>query len=146
MGMDLFLNTNVITKKEYEELKGGKLYINKYNLSLLSSEKIEQDKKAFYFDLLCNIIQNKTFKDVGNILEDYYNSENTIYFYDFLKQYYKDNLEETLKYNIYYDEDEFDCYIDYDIWINCEEATDGYLERDVEEVDNSVVLIQARYW
>lgn len=145
MGMDLVLNTNIITKKEYEELKEGKLYINKYDLSLLSSEKIEQDKKAFYFDLLCNIIQNKTFKDVENILGDYYNDETIICFYDFLKQYYKDTSGIT-EYNIYYDEDEFDSFIDYHTWRECEEETDGYLEREVKEVNDSVVLIQARYW
>ena len=34
MGMDLYLDTNVITKEEYEKLKKGELYINIYNLTL----------------------------------------------------------------------------------------------------------------
>lgn len=41
MGMDLYLNTKIVTNDEYEKLQKGKLYINKHDLELLSKEDIE---------------------------------------------------------------------------------------------------------
>lgn len=81
MGMDLYLDTNVITKEEYEKLKKGELYINIYNLTLLPKEDIESTKKIFLFNLISTIVQNKDLETLTKILSEYKNSDIN-YFYD----------------------------------------------------------------
>ena len=81
MGMDLYLDTNVITKEEYEKLKKGELYINIYNLTLLPKEDIESTKKIFLFNLISAIAQNKDLEILTKILSEYKNSDIN-YFYD----------------------------------------------------------------
>lgn len=81
MGMDLYLDTNVITKEEYEKLKKGELYINIYNLTLLPKKDIESTKKIFLFNLISTIAQNKDLETLTKILSEYKNSDIN-YFYD----------------------------------------------------------------
>lgn len=81
MGMDLYLDTNVITKEEYEKLKKGELYINIYNLTLLPKKDIESTKKIFLFNLISAIVQNKDLEILTKILSEYKNSDIN-YFYD----------------------------------------------------------------
>lgn len=81
MGMDLYLDTNVITKEEYEKLKKGELYINIYNLTLLPKKDIESTKKIFLFNLISTIAQNKDLEILTKILSEYKNSDIN-YFYD----------------------------------------------------------------
>ena len=81
MGMDLYLDTNVITKEEYEKLKKGELYIDKYNLTLLPKKDIESTKKIFLFNLISTIAQNKDLEILTKILSEYKNSDIN-YFYD----------------------------------------------------------------
>ena len=146
MGMDLFLDTNVITKEEYEKFKKGELYINIYNLTLLPKKDIESTKKIFLFNLISAIAQNKDLETLTKILFEYKNSDIN-YFYDWCKEHceeYFDDDEIDL-YNLGYDEDILNNYIDYDSWINQKDWCDGYLNRTVEEVENSVILIQASF-
>lgn len=81
MGMDLYLDTNVITKEEYEKLKKGELYINIYNLTLLPKKDIESTKKIFLFNLISAIVQSKDLEILTKILSEYKNSDIN-YFYD----------------------------------------------------------------
>lgn len=81
MGMDLYLDTNVITKEEYEKLKKGELYINIYNLTLLPKKDIESTKKIFLFNLFSAIAQNKDLEILTKIFSEYKNSDIN-YFYD----------------------------------------------------------------
>ena len=146
MGMDLFLDTNVITKEEYEKFKKGELYINIYKLTLLPKKDIESTKKIFLFNLISAIAQNKDLETLTKILFEYKNSDIN-YFYDWCKEHceeYFDDDEIDL-YNLGYDEDILNNYIDYDSWINQKDWCDGYLNRTVEEVENSVILIQASF-
>ena len=146
MGMDLYLDTNVITKEEYEKLKKGELYINIYNLTLLPKKDIESTKKIFLFNLISAIAQNKDLEILTKILSEYKNSDIN-YFYDWCKEHcekYFDDDEIDL-YNLGYDEDILNNYINYDCWINREDWCDGYLNRTIEETENSVILIQATF-
>ena len=106
MGMDLYLDTNVITKEEYEKLKKGELYINIYDLTLLPTRDIESTKKIFLFNLISAIAQNKDLEKLTKILSEYKNSDIDD-FYDWCKKYceeYLDNDEIDL-YDLGYDED-----------------------------------------
>ena len=146
MGMDLFLNTNVITKEEYEKFKKEELYINIYNLTLLPKKDIESTKKIFLFNLISAIAQNKDLETLTKMLFEYKNSDIN-YFYDWCKEHceeYFDDDEIDL-YALGYDEDILNNYIDYNNWINQEDWCDGYLSRTIKEVENSAVLIQASF-
>lgn len=115
MGMDLYLDTNVITKEEYEKLKKGDLYINIYNLTLLPKKDIESTKKIFLFNLISAISQNKDLEILTKILSEYKNSDIN-YFYDWCKEHceeYFDDDEIDL-YDLGYDEDILNNYINYD--------------------------------
>lgn len=144
MRMDLFLDTNVITKEEYEKFKKEELYINIYNLTLLPRKDIESTKKIFLFNFISTIAQNKGLETLTKILFEYKNSDIND-FYNWCKEYYEEYFDddEIDLYNLGYDEDILNNYIDYDSWINQKDWCDDYLSRTVEEVENSVVLIQA---
>lgn len=115
MGMDLYLDTNVITKEEYEKLKKGDLCINIYNLTLLPKKDIESTKKIFLFNLISAITQNKDLEILTKILSEYKDSD-IKYFYDWCKEhceeYFDDN--EIDLYDLGYDEDILNNYINYD--------------------------------
>lgn len=146
MGMDLFLDTNVITKEEYEKFKKEELYINIYNLTLLPKRDIESTKKIFLFNLISAIVQNKNLETLTKILSEYKNSDIDD-FYDWCKEHYEEYFDddEIDLYNLGYDEDILNNYIDYDSWINQKDWCDGYLNRAIEETENSVILIQATF-
>jgi hypothetical protein len=92
MSRDLYLNTKIITKEEFEDFKNGKLYINKYDLTFLKKEEIETKIKIFLFNFLKSTIENLELKDLIRILTEY-KGENTD-FYSYCKEYYKDYSNE----------------------------------------------------
>lgn len=163
MGMDLYTNTNVITNEEFKNFKDGKLYINKYDLTLLSKDEIEKTKKTFFFDLLSIIIENNSPEEVDEIFDTYRIAKTDDEIFDIYK------IAETEKINLYtfleknfisimdnyitdkdrdglcYDEDIFECYINYNDWVEGNDSHDGYLNRDSIEVENSIVLIQSKF-
>ena len=147
MGRDLYLNTKIITKEEYEKLKNGDFYINKHNLTLLSKNDIEQSKKSFLFNLISFIIENKTMDELNNILYEYKENNIDNDFYNWCKEKYQDfDTDDIDFYELDYDEDKFECYINFNDWIEQKDWEEGFLERRVEIIENSVVLIQANVW
>ena len=147
MGRDLYLDTKIITKEEYEKLKNGDFYINKYNLTLLSKNDIEQSKKNFLFNLISFIIENKTIDELNNILYEYKENNIDNDFYNWCQEKYQDfDTNDIDFYELDYDEDKFECYINFNDWIEQKDWEEGFLERRVEIIENSVVLIQANVW
>ena len=152
MGMDLYTNTNVITSEEFKKFKNGELYINKYDLTLISKDEIEKTKKIFFFDFLSIIIENNSPEEVDEIFDTYRitkTEKEKINLYTFLEENFISIMDDYIinKYrdNLYYDEDIFECYINYNDWIEGNDLHDGYLNRDWVEVGDSVVLIQSRF-
>ena len=147
MGRDLYLDTKIITKEEYEKLKNGDFYINKHNLTLLSKNDIEQSKKSFLFNLISFIIENKTTDELNNILYEYKENNIDNDFYNWCQEKYQDfDTDDIDFYELDYDEDKFECYINFNDWIEQKDWEEGFLERRVEIIENSVVLIQANVW
>jgi hypothetical protein len=152
MGMDLYTNTSVITSEEFKKFKDGEFYINKYDLTLLSKDEIEKTKKVFFFDFLSTIIENNSPEEVDEIFDTYRIAETEkekINLYTFLEENFISIMDDYIidKYrdDLYYDEDIFECYINYNDWIEGNDLHDGYLNRDWVEVGDSVVLIQSRF-
>lgn len=152
MGMDLYTNANVITNEEFKKFKNGELYINKYDLTLISKDEIEKTKKIFFFDFLSTIIENNSPEEVDEIFDTYRitkTEKEKINLYTFLEENFISIMDDYIinKYrdNLYYDEDIFECYINYNDWIEGNDLHDGYLNRDWVEVGDSVVLIQSRF-
>lgn len=152
MGMDLYTNTNVITSEEFKKFKDGELYINKYDLTLISKDEIEKTKKTFFFDFLSTIIENNSPEEVDEIFDTYRITKTEtekINLYTFLEENFISIMDNYIinKYrdDLYYDEDIFECYINYNDWVEGNDPHDGYLNRDWVEVGDSVVLIQSRF-
>jgi len=151
MGMDLYLNTKIITNDEYEKLKKEKLYINKYDLELLSREDIENEKKTFFFNLLSFIIENDGLKDLDDIIKQYNDQRNygSDLFFNFLENKYEDILDYVMcgedKENLLYYDESLDDYIPYSSWVNGDDFCEGDLKRDEQRAGDSVILIQALY-
>jgi len=152
MGMDLYTDTNVITNEEFKKLKDGEFYINKYDLTLLSKDEIEKTKKVFFFDFLSTIIENNSPEEVDEIFDTYRITKiekEKINLYTFLEENFISIMDNYIinKYrdDLYYDEDIFNCYINYNDWIEGNDLHDGYLNRDWIEVGDSVVLIQSSF-
>jgi len=143
MSRDLYLDTKIITKEEFEDFKNGNLYINKYDLTFLKKEEIETKIKIFLFNFLKSSIENLELKDLIRILTEY-KGEN-IDFYSYCKEYYKDYSNEDEWYDWGYDEDIFECYINYDVWINLDDNKEDYIVREVKEIENSIILIQSYF-
>ena len=141
MGRDLYLDTKIITKEEFEDFKNGNLYINKYDLTFLKKEEIETKIKIFLFNFLKSTIEKLELKDLIRLLTEY--KDENIDFYSYCKEYYKDYSNEDEWYNWGYDEDIFECYINYDVWINLDDNKEDYIVREVEEIENSIILIQS---
>lgn len=153
MGMDLYVDTNVITNEEFEKFKNGELYINNNDLTLLSKDEIEKTKKIFFFDFLSTIIENNSPEEVDEIFDTYRITKaekEEIDLYNFLEEEFTSIMDNYIinKYrdNLYYDDEIFNCYINYNDWMEGNDSYDGYLYRDWIKVENSVVLIQSRYW
>ena len=152
MGMDLYTNTSVITSEEFKKFKDGEFYINKYDLTLLSKDEIEKTKKIFFFDFLSTIIENNSPEEVDEIFDTYRitkTEKEKINLYTFLEKNFISIMDNYIinKYrdDLYYDEDIFECYINYNDWVEGNDLHDGYLNRDWVEVGDSVVLIQSRF-
>ena len=152
MGMELYTDTNVITNEEFKKFKNGELYINKYDLTLMSKDEIEKTKKVFFFDFLSTIIENNSPEEVDEIFDTYRIAETEkekINLYTFLEENFISIMDDYIidKYrdDLYYDEDIFECYINYNDWVEGNDPHDGYLNRDWIEVGDSIVLIQSRF-
>lgn len=152
MGMDLYTNTNVITNEDFKKFKNGELYINKYDLTLISKDEIEKTKKIFFFDFLSTIIENNSPEEVDEIFDTYRitkTEKEKINLYTFLEENFISIMDDYIinKYrdDLYYDEDIFECYINYNDWVEENDPHDGYLNRDWIEVGDSVVLIKSRF-
>lgn len=153
MGMDLYVDTNVITNDEFEKFKNGEFYINNNDLTLLSKDEIEKTKKVFFFDFLSTIIENNSPEEVDEIFDTYRTTKaekEEINLYNFLEEEFTSIMDNYIinKYrdNLYYDDEIFNCYINYNDWMEGNDAYDGYLYRNWIKVENSVVLIQSRFW
>ena len=153
MGMDLYVDTNVITNEEFEKFKNGEFYINNNDLTLLSKDEVEKTKKVFFFDFLSAIIENNSPEEVDEIFDTYRITKaekEEINLYNFLEEEFTSIMDNYIinkhRDSLYYDDEIFNCYINYNDWMEGNDSYDGYLYRDWIKVENSVVLIQSRYW
>lgn len=137
MGMDLYVDTNVITNEEFEKFKNGEFYINNNNLTLLSKDEIEKTKKVFFFDFLSTIIENNSPEEVDEIFDTYRIAKiekEKMNLYTFLEEEFESIMDNYIinryRNNLYYDDEIFNCYINYNDWMEGNDSYDGYLYRD----------------
>ena len=133
MGMDLSVDYNIIDKITLDNLKSGKNYINKYDLTTQSKDYIDNIYKSFFFDILLKINNESIWKE-----EDLFN-------------YMKINWQDLLSiYDIDIclpEEISEDAYITFEEWNNFEDVYDYPCLREVIIIDEEkFLLLEARYW
>ena len=142
MGMNLYLQTKIITKDEYEKLKKEEYLLNKFNLEIIDSNGIKNEEKAFYLDIFDKIVQMGKIFEIEKELTS--TQEETVY------NYFKNNWKFLIdKYDIrilipeWIENNE---YITFDEWQKYDFSYDGYIENKVIKIDNDkYLLIQSQF-
>ena len=142
MGMDLYVNTQIISEDTYKLLQQGKLYIDSW-LNIIDEDKINNYYKQLFFD----IISAMTLDEAGylslRIDKDYCKDNN-------LFNYFKENYQkiiDDLNLDIYVDDD-LTNYLTLDEWLK-DDNYDYYRIRKIDEevIDGKHIycLVQAEY-
>lgn len=117
------MQINKIENYQLEELKDNKIFINKYDLSLLYNYEISCYWKEFFFDILQSLCENDYQFNL-----DYLERKSL---FGYMKKNYKEIIEE---YNLNIDIRDYieiNDYLSFDEWTNNENNGIGYFGKDV---------------